>query len=38
MQFSDLVKLYEERKKRFGTEAYRHISAMLKEAKESFQR
>lgn len=34
MQFSDLVKLYEERKKKFGTEAYKYISAMLKEAKE----
>lgn len=34
MQFSDLVKLYEEKKKKFGIEAYRHISSMLKEAKE----
>lgn len=33
MQFSDLVKLYEEKKEKFGTEAYRHISALLKEAK-----
>jgi len=34
MQFSDLVKLYEEKKKKFGTETYKHISALLKEAKE----
>ncbi len=34
MQFSDLVKLYEEKKKKFGTETYKHISALLREAKE----
>lgn len=34
MIFKDLAKLYEEKKKRFGTEAYRHISELLSEAKE----
>jgi type II restriction enzyme len=34
MQFSDLVKLYEEKKKKFGAETYRHISELLREAKE----
>ncbi len=34
MQFSDLVKLYEEMKKKFGIETYKHISALLREAKE----
>ena len=34
MQFSDLIKLYEEKKKKFGTETYKHVSALLKEAKE----
>lgn len=34
MQFSDLVKIYEEKKKKFGTETYKHISALLREAKE----
>jgi len=34
MQFSDLVKLYEEKKKKFGAETYKHISALLREAKE----
>ncbi|NKQ38642.1 MAG: DNA modification methylase [Methanosarcinales archaeon] len=34
MKFPDLVNLYEEKKRKFGTEAYRHISSMLKEAKE----
>jgi len=33
MIFKDLVKLYEEKKK-FGTEAYKHVSELLSEAKE----
>jgi len=33
MQFSDLIKLYEEKKKKHGIEAYRHVSSLLKEAK-----
>lgn len=34
MKFSDLVKLYEEKKKKHGVETYRHISELLREAKE----
>ncbi len=34
MNFQNLVKLYEEKKKEFGLETYRHISNLLKEAKE----
>jgi len=34
MKFDDLVNLYEDKKKRYGKEAYKHISELLKEAKE----
>jgi len=34
MKFEDLVKLYEEKRKEYGSEAYKHISELLKEAKE----
>ena len=34
MQFSDLVKLYEEKKKKFGAETCKHISTLLREAKK----
>lgn len=34
MKFEDLVRLYEEKKKKYGTEAYGHISELLREAKE----
>jgi len=34
MKFKDLVEMYEIKKKRFGVEAYRHISELLNEAKE----
>jgi len=34
MVFEDLVKLYEERKRKFGYGAYKHISELLIEAKE----
>jgi len=34
MTFKDLIRLYEERKQNFGTETYRHVSELLKEAKE----
>ena len=37
MKFEDLVRLYEEKeekKKKYGLEAYKHISELLKEAKE----
>jgi len=33
MKIQDLIKLYEEKKKQFGLEAYRHISNLLNEAK-----
>jgi type II restriction enzyme len=34
MKFQDLIKLYEEKKKQYKTEAFRHISELLEEAKE----
>ena len=34
MKFEDLIKLYEEKKKRYSDEAYKHISELLREAKE----
>lgn len=34
MTFKDLIQLYEEKKQRFGTETYKHVSELLKEAKE----
>jgi len=34
MNFEDLKKLYLEKKEKFGTETYKHISELLKEAKE----
>ena len=34
MKFEDLVWLYEEKKKKYGSEAYKHISELLREAKE----
>ncbi len=34
MTFKDLVSLYLKKKKRYGSEAYKHISELLKEAKE----
>ncbi|CEP78958.1 hypothetical protein DTL3_1670 [Defluviitoga tunisiensis] len=34
MNFKDLEKLYLEKKQQFGTEAYKHISELLEEAKE----
>ena len=38
MNFDDLVRLYEEKKKKYGSEAYKHISELLKEAKEVHKR
>jgi type II restriction enzyme len=38
MTFKDLIKLYEEKKKKFGSEAYKHISELLREAKEIHKR
>jgi len=34
MTIQDLIKMYETKKKKYGIEAYRHISNVLKEAKE----
>ncbi len=34
MKFGDLKNLYEEKKKKHGIEAYKYVSALLKEAKE----
>jgi len=38
MVFADLVRLYEARKAQFGGEAHRHISDLLREAKELHRR
>lgn len=38
MKFEDLKKLYLEKKEQFGTETYKHISELLKEAKEIHKR
>ncbi len=34
MTINDLIKIYETKKKKYGLQAYRHISNVLKEAKE----
>lgn len=34
MKFKDLMRLYEEKKKEYGTEAYKCVSELLREAKE----
>ncbi len=34
MKFEDLLKLYEEKRKQYGDEAYKHISEIFREAKE----
>lgn len=34
MTFQDLLKLYEEKKKKYGLEAYKHISELLSEVKK----
>jgi type II restriction enzyme len=34
MTIDDLIKIYETKKKKYGLQAYRHISNVLKEAKE----
>lgn len=38
MKFSDLIKLYENKKKLFGDEAYKHISELLEEAKNTHKK
>jgi len=34
MKFQDLIKLYEKKKRQYKADAFRHISELLKEAKE----
>jgi type II restriction enzyme len=38
MTFKDLIKLYEEKKKKFGVEVYKHISELFNEAKRIHKR
>lgn len=38
MTIQDLIKIYDTKKKKYGVEAYRHISNVLKEAKEQHGR
>ena len=38
MTIQDLIKIYDTKKKKHGTEAYRHISNVLKEAKEQHKK
>ncbi len=34
MKFQELIKLYEKKKAQYGTESFRYISQLLREAKE----
>lgn len=38
MTIQDLIKIYDAKKKKYGVEAYRHISNVLKEAKEQHKK
>jgi len=38
MKLKDLIELYEQKKQKFGNETYRHVSELLKEAKEIHKR
>jgi len=38
MTINDLIKIYETKKKKYGMQAYRHISNVLKEAKRTTQK
>ena len=38
MTIKDLIKIYETKKKKYGLQAYRHISNVLKEAKEQHKK
>ncbi len=38
MKLKDLIEMYEDRKRRYGAEAYKHISELLSEAKEVHRR
>ncbi|MBU0455902.1 MAG: DNA modification methylase, partial [Gammaproteobacteria bacterium] len=38
MTIQDLIKIYETKKKKYDAQAYRHISNVLKEAKEQHKK
>jgi len=38
MKLKDLIDMYEEKRKKFGDEAYKHVSELLREAKERHRR
>jgi len=38
MNINDLIKIYETKKEKFGSQAYRHVSSALKEAKEQHKK
>ena len=38
MKLKDLIEMYEDKKRRFGVETYKHISELLSEAKEIHRR
>jgi len=38
MKLKDLIEMYDDKKRRFGVEAYKHISELLSEAKEIHRR
>jgi len=38
MTIKDLIKIYEIKKEKYGAQAYRHISNVLKEAKEQHKK
>ena len=38
MTIKDLIKIYETKKEKYGAQAYRHISNVLKETKEQHKK
>ena len=38
MTIKDLIKIYESKEEKYGVQAYRHISNVLKEAKEQHKK
>ena len=38
MNLKDLIEMYEDKKRQFGSEAYKHVSELLREAKERHRR
>jgi len=38
MKFKDLIEMYDDKKRKFGVEAYKHISELLSEAKDIHKR